>query len=90
MTSDFTDAFAALVDDGERRADAFWRARAARTTTPPTSGDTTITLVRVEAFADIAHHHRRGVEIVGRDVEEALDLSGVQIERHDAIGRRHG
>ena len=28
----------------------------------------------------------RGEEVVGRDVEEALDLAGVQVERHDAVG----
>ena len=39
----------------------------------------------VEAFLDVAHHHRRGVEIVGRNVEEALDLAGMQVERHDAV-----
>jgi hypothetical protein len=42
-------------------------------------------IASVEAFADVAHHHRRGVEIVGRNVEEALDLTGVQVERHHAV-----
>src|SRR3954454_21540351 len=34
---------------------------------------------------DVADHYGRAVEIVRRDVEEALDLRGVQIERDDAV-----
>src|SRR5262249_13349933 len=43
-------------------------------------------LREIEALLDVAYHHRRRVEVVGRDVEEALDLAGMQVERHDAIG----
>ncbi|MEY9452458.1 hypothetical protein ABIG07_001406 [Bradyrhizobium ottawaense] len=42
-------------------------------------------LGEVEPLLDVAHHQWRGVEVVGRNVEEALDLAGVQIERHDAV-----
>ena len=42
-------------------------------------------LGEIEPLLDVAHHHRRGEEIVGRDVEEALDLPGMQVERHDAV-----
>ena len=55
-------------------------------TTPPTSGETTISLLEVEALLDVAHHHRRGEEVVGRDVEEALDLAGMQVERQHPVG----
>src|SRR6185437_4636272 len=41
--------------------------------------------VELEALADVADHHRRGVEVSGREIEEALNLSGVQVERHDAV-----
>ena len=40
----------------------------------------------VEAPPDVAHHHRRRIEVVGRDVEEALDLAGVQIDGQHAVG----
>ena len=33
---------------------------------------------------------RRGEEIVGRNIEEALDLSGVQIDGQDAVGAGAG
>ena len=59
-------------------------------TTPPTSGDTTIRLSSVVALLDVADHHRRGEQVVGRDVEEALDLAGVQVERHHAVGAGAG
>ncbi len=38
------------------------------------------------ARLDICRHHRGGEEIVGRDVEEALDLSRVEIDREHALG----
>ncbi len=44
-----------------------------------------MTLERSKLLLDVAHHQRRGVEVVGRDVEEALDLAGMQVERHDAV-----
>ena len=47
-------------------------------------------LAEVEALLDVAHHHRRGVEVVGRNVEEALDLAGVQVERHHPVGAGAG
>ena len=61
-------------------------ARARARTTPPTSGETTVDVVVFRALLDVAHHHRRGEQVVGRDIEEALDLAGVQVERHDAVG----
>ena len=42
-------------------------------------------VVEVEALLDVAHHHRRGEQIVGRDIEEALDLPGMQVEREHAV-----
>jgi len=35
---------------------------------------------------DVARHDRRGKQVVCGDIEEALDLAGVQIERQDAVG----
>ena len=39
----------------------------------------------VDAFADRLEQHRRRVEIVDGDVEEALDLPGVQVHAEDAV-----
>jgi hypothetical protein len=43
-----------------------------------------------EPVLDVARHHRRGEQVVGRDVEEALDLAGVQVERQHAVGAGMG
>ena len=88
ITSDFAGALAPLVDDGERRIDAL--AEPARARHAADVGRDHHQLVEVEALLDVAHHHRRGVEIVGRDVEEALDLAGVQVERHHPVGAGGG
>ena len=61
-------------------------ARPRARTTPPTSGETTMRLSAGNSSLDVLHHHRRGEQIVGRNVEEALDLTGVQIEREHAVG----
>src|SRR6185437_10338515 len=62
----FTGALAPLVDDRERGVDALGE---------PTGADHAADVGRhhhdvaeVEFFLDVAHHHRRGVEIVGRDI----------------------
>jgi hypothetical protein len=39
----------------------------------------------VHPLLDVAHHHGRGEKVVGRDVEEALDLARVQVEREHAV-----
>src|SRR4029079_16818956 len=79
----FAGALTALVDDGKRRVDALGKAACAHHAADV--GRHYHYIGEVEALLDIAHHHRRGVEIVGRNVEEALDLPGVQVERHDAV-----
>ena len=45
----------------------------------------------IEALLDVPHHDRRGEQVVGRDVEEALkNLAGVQVERQHAVGAGAG
>ena len=39
-------------------------------------------------LADRVEEHRRREEVIDRDVEEALDLRGVQVHRQDAVGAR--
>ena len=43
---------------------------------------------RIRASRKCSREHRRGVEVVDGDVEEALDLRGVQVEREHAVGAR--
>ena len=65
-------------------------ARLRARTTPPTSGDTTIRFLVGVARLDVGGHHRRRPQIVGRDVEEALDLAGVEIHRQHPVGAGDG
>ena len=57
-----------------------------RGTTPPTSGETTITSESFIRSLMSRTHDRRGEQIVGRDIEEALDLAGVQVDGQHAVG----
>ena len=81
-------ALAALVDDGERGVDALGERAGAHHAADVGRDDHHV--ADVVALLDVAHHHRRGVEIVGRDVEEALDLAGVEVERQHAVGAGAG
>ena len=49
-----------------------------------------MTALAVELGAQVVHHHRHGVDVVDRDVEEALDLAGVQVHGQDAMDARGG
>src|SRR3712207_6907106 len=40
-------------------------------------------------YTTLFRSHRHGGEVVDRLVEEALDLTGVQVDRHHAIGPGH-
>jgi hypothetical protein len=52
---------------------------------PPTSGEKTTRFVAA-LRGEILEEHRRGEQVVHRDVEEALDLLAVQIHRQHAVG----
>ena len=54
--------------------------------TPPASGETMTRSGNLE-LADRLEQHRRGEQVVDRDVEEALDLRRVQVHA-SARGRR--
>ena len=58
--------------------------------TPPASGDTTTVPAAVAERAQLLDQHRHRVQVVERDVEEALDLTGVQVHRERAIGTGRG
>ncbi len=65
-------------------------ARARARTTPPTSGDTTIGMLVAQIVVDVLHDHRHGEQIVGGNVEKALDLAGMQIDRQHPVGAGFG
>ena len=76
-----------MIASSESRRFAIARAR----TTPPTSGRDDEQVV-VVLLPQVAEQDRRRVDVVDRDVEEALDLVGVQVHHHHAIdahGRQH-
>ena len=43
-------------------------------------------VVRAVRAPDVGEQQRRGIDVVDRDVEEALDLVGVQVDRQHAVG----
>src|SRR5215470_6366360 len=67
-----------LVDDGEGRIDPFSEA----------TGPHHATYVgrhhhdggEVEALADVAYHDRGGIKIIGRNIEKALNLPGMEVK----------
>ena len=65
-------------------------ARPRARTTPPTSGETTSSSRLPKPRVDVGRDHRRGEQIVGRNVEEALDLPGVKVDRQHAVGAGGG
>ena len=84
----FAGALAALVDDGERRIDAL--GEPARAHHAADIGRYHRDLMAAEALLDVTHHDGRGEQVVGRNIEEALDLTRVQIDREHAVGARIG
>lgn len=43
------------------------------------------TIAHVEVFPDPLEHTRLGIQVVHRNIEEALDLASVQIHRNDMV-----
>src|SRR3546814_7849556 len=43
-------------------------------------------VVALQMLLDVGGQHRRGHQVVVRDVEEALDLVGMQVQRQHAVG----
>ncbi len=80
ITSADVDALAPLVDDRRRSREALGVGRAR--STPPASGETTTDLARPSEALSSQCSRNTGVahQVVERDVEEALDLAGVQVD----------
>ena len=55
---------------------------------PPASGATTVTSSPAIERLDVLGEQRHRGEVVDREVEEALDLTGVQVDGDDAVGAR--
>ena len=87
---DFRDAgtFAALVDDGEVGVEPFRDGAGADHAAD--IGAHNGEVVAREAFLDILDQDRCCEQVVGRDVEEALDLAGMEIDGQHAIRTRRG
>src|SRR5262249_4791241 len=66
-------AFAALVDDGERRIDPF--RQAARTHYDADVGRHYHDIVKFESLAAVSDHHWRCVWVVGWQIEISVDLA---------------
>ncbi len=88
ITSEFARALAALVDDGERRVDALGERAGAHHAADV--GRNNHDIGQVELVLDVAHQHWRAEQVVGRDVEKALDLASVEIDRQHAVGAGAG
>src|SRR5262249_36929496 len=81
-------ALAPLVDDGEVGVDAARDMPCAHHATNVRRYDYQIAAVVM--LCDVLEEHRRREEIVRGDVEEALDLTRVQIDGEHAVGARGG
>ncbi len=75
---------AALVDDSEVNVESLRDCARAHDSADIGRDDRDFFLR--EALADVADEDGRGKEVIGRDIEEALDLSGVEVHREDAVG----
>src|SRR5262245_15691695 len=79
----FAGAFTTLVDDGQRRVDAFCQSACAHHAAD--IGRDNHDIVDLYPLADVPNHHRRRIEVIGWNIEKSLDLTGMQVERHDAV-----
>ncbi len=80
---------AALVDDGQVGVQAAGQGAGAHHAADVGRDDHQIVAARI-VFLDVLRQHGRGHQIVGGNVEEALNLAGVQVHRQDAVGARAG
>ena len=82
-------AHAAFVDDRDRAADAFGVAEGALDAALVGADDDDVGQVDAR-MQEVLVEHRGGVQVVDRHVEEALNLSGVQVHRRARGSRRRG
>ncbi len=75
----------ALVDDGQAHLQAAGQRQGPDHAAHVRRDDQQVVRHRI-VFLDVDRHQRRGLEVVGGDVEEALDLARVQIHGQDPVG----
>jgi hypothetical protein len=80
----FAGALAALVDDGERGIDALGERPGAHHAADVRRHHHEVG--EVVAALDVAHHGGGGEQVVGGNVEEALDLPGMEVQREHPVG----
>ena len=85
---DFAGFLTALVDDGEGGVDPFGQFARAGHATDVRRDDHDLVHAVLELLADIQREDRAGVEVVDRNVEEPLNLRGVQIHCQDTFDSR--
>src|SRR5438874_11894228 len=78
----------ALVDNGKVGIEAAGNVPGAHDA-PDIGGDNDQVLARV-VLSNVLHQYRGGEQIVGRDIEETLDLSGMEVEGQHPIGTGRG
>ena len=76
---------APLVADGDRRIVAEPLGERARAHHAANVGRDDHDLAGAERLQDVARKRGRGEQVVGRNIEEALDLARVQVECHDTV-----
>ena len=81
-------AITALVDDREQTVEALGERAGADNAADIRRDDHDI--VGVILVLDVACEERHSIEVVGRNIEEALDLAGMQVERQNAVGTGFG
>lgn len=74
---------AALVDDRERSVDALGERAGADHAADVRRDDHGV--LPLQPVLDVTRHQRSAEQVVGRNVEEALDLAGMEVERQDAV-----
>src|SRR3546814_18717856 len=81
-------ALAALIDDRKIGVKRFGDGPGAHHAAHVGRDDGQVALA--VALHDVLGEHRRGEEVVGRDVEEALDLAGVTLQGTHRVGAGRG
>src|SRR5690606_1050303 len=84
----FPGAFAAFVDDCQRTINALGEGSSANHAANVRRDHHDV--LDVVVILDVAGQDRNGVEVVSRDVEEALDLAGMQVKGENPVGAGFG
>lgn len=84
----FTGAIATLVDDRQQTVEPLGKRPGTHDAADVRRNDRDV--LKVVVLLDVARQDRNRIEIVGRDIEEALDLAGMEIEGEDAVGAGFG